>query len=103
MTNNRRRLVGMVTAANTAKTVKVQVDRTYRHQLYQKVVRESKTYMVHDELGCQVGDQVRIVETRPISKRKRWAVEEILQEIEQAEIIAQQLEIVDETAEETEE
>lgn len=103
MTNERRRLVGVVTAANSAKTVKVQVDRTYRHQLYQKVLRESKTYMAHDEIGCQVGDQVKIVETRPISKRKRWAVEEILQEIEQAEIIAQQLEIVDETAEETEE
>jgi small subunit ribosomal protein S17 len=100
MTNNRRRLVGVVTAANSAKTVKVQVDRTYRHPLYQKVLRTSKTYMVHDELGCQVGDEVKIVETRPISKRKRWAVEEILREIEQAEAIAQQLEIVDESAEE---
>ncbi len=100
MTNKRRRLVGVVTAANSPKTVKVQVDRTYRHPLYQKVLRTSKTYMVHDELGCEVGDEVKIVETRPISKRKRWAVEEILREIEQAEAIAQQLEIVDESAEE---
>lgn len=80
MTSRRRRLTGRVVAANSAKTVTVRVDRTFRHRLYEKVLRGNKRYMVHDELGATVGDQVRIVESRPISKRKRWAVEEVLRE-----------------------
>lgn len=79
MSNRRKRLVGKVVRAASAKTVTVSVDRTFRHQLYQKVLRSSKNYMVHDEHGVSVGDQVRIVESRPISKRKRWVVEEVVQ------------------------
>jgi small subunit ribosomal protein S17 len=56
----------------------VVVGRTYRHKLYKKVVRSKKKFMAHDEMDCQIGDQVRIVESRPISRRKRWVVEEIL-------------------------
>lgn len=79
MSNKRKRLVGKVTRTSSEKTVMVQVNRTYRHQLYQKVLRSRKRYMVHDEHGVSVGDQVRIVESRPISKRKRWVIEEVLQ------------------------
>jgi small subunit ribosomal protein S17 len=76
--NNRRRLVGFVTSNKMEKTVVVEVSRTFRHPLYKKVVHHSKRMMAHDELDCQIGDQVRIVESRPISRYKHWVVEEIL-------------------------
>ena len=76
--NNRRRLIGVVTSNKMQKTVVVEVARTYRHPLYQKVVHSSKRMMAHDELGCQIGDHVRIVESRPLSRRKRWVVEEVI-------------------------
>lgn len=79
MSNNRRRLTGRVVRSKMQNTVTVRVDRTYRHPLYQKVLRGSKNFLVHDELGAQPGDRVRIVEGRPRSKRKRWVVEEVLQ------------------------
>lgn len=78
MTNTRRRLVGVVTRTNSEKTVTVRIDRSSQHPLYGKVIRTNKNYLVHDELGCHLGDQVRMIESRPISKRKRWVVEEIL-------------------------
>ena len=77
--NNRRRLSGGVVSNKMQKTVVVEVTRTSRHRLYNKVVSVSNRFMAHDELDCQIGDEVRIVESRPISKRKRWVVEEILQ------------------------
>lgn len=76
--NNRRRLIGTVTGNKMQKTVVVEVSRTYRHPLYHKVVRSSKMYKAHDELGCNLGDKVQIVESQPISKTKRWVVEEIV-------------------------
>jgi small subunit ribosomal protein S17 len=76
--NNRRRLVGTVISDKMDKTVVVSVDRVYRHPLYRKVVRSAKTYKVHDELGASVGDKVRIVESKPISRTKNWVVEEII-------------------------
>jgi small subunit ribosomal protein S17 len=76
--NKRRRLTGVVTSDKMEKTVIVEVARTYRHPLYKKVVHDRKRYLVHDELGSQVGDQVRIVESKPISRHKKWVVEEIL-------------------------
>jgi len=85
MTNNRRRLTGRVVRSKTQNTVTVKVDRTFRHRLYQKVMHGSKKFLVHDELGAQPGDRVRIVESRPISKRKRWVVEEVLMKAESAE------------------
>jgi small subunit ribosomal protein S17 len=60
------------------KTVVVEISRTYRHPLYKKVVSSRKRVMAHDELGCQIGDHVRIVESQPISRHKTWVVEEIL-------------------------
>ena len=76
--NKRRRLDGVVTSDKMTKTVVVEISRTYRHPLYQKVVHSRKRVKAHDELGSRVGDQVRIVESQPISKEKRWVVESIL-------------------------
>ncbi|MGC9522382.1 MAG: 30S ribosomal protein S17 [Anaerolineae bacterium] len=83
MKERRRRLVGTVTSDKMDKTVVVAVERHYRHPLYEKVVRSEKTFMAHDENNeCHEGDTVQIVETRPYSRRKRWAVEEILERAE---------------------
>jgi len=85
--NERRRLTGVVTSNKMDKSVLVVITRSYRHPLYKKVVYNKKKVMAHDELGCEVGDQVKIVESRPISKRKHWVVEEILhREIDTEEI-----------------
>ena len=78
MKGNRRRLVGKVTSNKMQKTVVVQVDSRSRHPLYGKVVNKASRFMAHDELGAAMGDTVRIVESRPISKHKRWVVEEIV-------------------------
>jgi small subunit ribosomal protein S17 len=75
--NNRRRMNGVVTSNKMTKTVVVEVIRTYRHPLYRKVVHSSMRVKAHDELNCQVGDRVQIVESRPISKQKKWVVEAI--------------------------
>lgn len=76
--NNRRRIRGFVTSNKMQKSVVVEISRTYRHRLYKKVVHVRKRVMAHDELGCQIGDQVWIVESQPISRRKRWVVESIV-------------------------
>jgi small subunit ribosomal protein S17 len=84
MEAQRKRLTGQVVSDKMDKTVVVLVQRTRQHRLYGKVIRVSKRYKVHDERNtCRVGDQVRIVESRPFSKDKHWAVEEILQRAEQ--------------------
>ena len=80
MKSQRRHLVGTVTSDKMDKTVVVTVERSFRHPLYEKVIRSSKKYMAHDEdNACHVGDTVQIVETRPYSRRKRWAVDAILE------------------------
>lgn len=80
MKEQRKRLVGIVTSDKMDKTIVVVVERQYRHPLYKKVVRSTKKYLAHDEENaCQVGDRVRILESRPLSRRKRWVVEEILE------------------------
>ena len=90
--NNRRRLTGFVMSNKMDKTVVVDVTRTYRHRLYKKVMTDHTRFKAHDELGCQVGDQVRIVESQPISRHKRWVVEEILRSSEQALPVEEELE-----------
>jgi len=71
--------LGIVVGKKMAKTVTVLVTRQVRHPLYKKTIRRKKTFLVHDETEkCKVGDVVRIVETRPISKRKTWRVLEII-------------------------
>jgi small subunit ribosomal protein S17 len=76
--NNRRRMTGVVKSNKMEKTVVVEISRTYRHPLYKKVVHSHKRVMAHDELGAEIGDHVRIVESRPISRHKHWVVEEIV-------------------------
>lgn len=76
--NNRRRLIGVVTSNKMQKTVVVEITRSFRHPLYRKVVHLSKRVKAHDEIGCQVGDQVQIVESRPLSREKSWVVETVI-------------------------
>ena len=72
--------MGRVVSDKMDKTVVVRVERMHRHPLYKKVVKKSKKYKAHDEGNeCRVGDLVRIVESRPLSREKRWVVEEILE------------------------
>jgi small subunit ribosomal protein S17 len=71
----KRILQGVVTSDKADKTITVRVERRYTHPIYQKTVRSSKKYAVHDEQNkCKVGDVVKIMESRPISKTKKWAV-----------------------------
>ncbi|MBN2199715.1 MAG: 30S ribosomal protein S17 [Candidatus Aminicenantes bacterium] len=71
--------VGVVVGKKMRKTVTVLVTRQIRHPLYKKIVRSRKTFLAHDEYEkCKLGDVVRILETRPISKRKKWRVTKIL-------------------------
>jgi small subunit ribosomal protein S17 len=80
MREQRRALVGTVTSNKMDKTVVVTVERVTRHPLYGKVVRRNRKYKAHDEgNSCQMGDVVRIRECRPISKDKKFFVEEILE------------------------
>jgi len=76
--NNRRRLEGVVTSNKMEKTVVVKTKRSFRHPLYGKVVESNRKLVAHDEMDSQIGDTVRIVESRPISKTKRWVVEKIV-------------------------
>lgn len=103
MSNKRRRLTGEVKQAKMQKTIRVQVDQTYRHPLYQKIIRKSRQYLVHDEVGCRPGDQVVIVESRPISKLKRWSVERVLSRATEEEVAASTQELVDDAQLEAEE
>ena len=97
--NKRRRLTGTVKSNKMDKTVIVDVTRTFQHPLYHKVVRSVKAYKVHDEIGCNVGDKVVIVESAPISKTVRWVVESIVM----VEIRQESLEAVEEAIEKAEE
>lgn len=76
--NNRRRITGFVTSNKMEKTVVVEISRTYRHLLYKKTVHSRSRLMAHDELGCQIGDEVVLIESMPISRKKRWVVEKIV-------------------------
>jgi small subunit ribosomal protein S17 len=78
MKTHRRRLVGKVTSNKMTKTVVVQVESRQRHPLYGKVVHKATRFKAHDEHGCQMGDTVQIVESKPISKEVRWVVEAVL-------------------------
>ena len=81
MSNLEKRKVreGLVVSNNMAKTGVVAVETRKVHPLYKKAVRRTKKYKAHDEnSACKIGDKVRIVETRPLSKEKRWRVTEIV-------------------------
>jgi small subunit ribosomal protein S17 len=74
----RNEQIGTVVKANMQKTVVVAVERLVRHAVYRKTIKRTSTFMAHDEKGAKKGDTVRIVESRPLSRHKRWRVEEIL-------------------------
>lgn len=71
--------IGIVASDKMTKTVVVRVDRLVLHRKYRRYVKRTSKFMAHDEVGSTIGDKVRIVETRPLSARKRWRVVEILQ------------------------
>ncbi len=79
-------MLGWVISNKMAKTAVVGVETQKRHPLYKKAVRRTVKFKVHDELGCKVGDWVRIVESRPISREKRWRVAEIVARGDVAEL-----------------
>ncbi|PRP91483.1 30S ribosomal protein S17 [Enhygromyxa salina] len=78
--SRRRTLLGEVVSDKMDKTVVVQVTRRYRHPRYKKYIQERTRYKAHDEANeAKVGDKVRIIEARPRSKDKRWAVQAVLE------------------------
>lgn len=89
MKERRKRLTGHVLSDKMDKTVVVQVERLSRHPRYGKVLRVRKKYKAHDERNdCHIGDLVRIVESRPLSREKRWQVEEIVKRAEEIPEVA---------------
>lgn len=78
--NLRKSRTGVVVSTAMDKTISVQVERRLRHPIYGKFIKKSKKFMAHDEMNtCNVGDLVRISETRPLSKRKRWRLVDIVE------------------------
>ena len=78
--NSRKTIVGIVTSDKMDKTIVVTVEEFVRHSLYGKAVKRTKKIKAHDENNeCQIGDKVRIMETRPLSKDKRWRFVEIVE------------------------
>jgi len=82
--NLRKTRTGLVVSDKMDKTVVVAVETLVRHALYQRTIRRTKRLKAHDEENsCRIGDKVRIMETRPLSKEKRWRIIEILERAEQ--------------------
>jgi small subunit ribosomal protein S17 len=77
--NQRASKVGVVSSDKMTLTCVVRVDRLIKHPKYRRYVRRTSKFMAHNEKGATTGDKVRIEETRPLSKRKRWRVVEIIQ------------------------
>jgi small subunit ribosomal protein S17 len=81
--NRRKERVGIIVSDKAEKTVTVSVEALVRHPMYKKRVRRSKKFIVHDERNeAHVGDTVRIIETRPLSKRKRWRLANVISRAE---------------------
>lgn len=80
--HKRAEKVGIVASDKMTNTVTVRVDRLVKHPVYRKYVKKRKKFMAHDDMGAKIGDRVKIVETRPLSARKRWRVVEIIQRAE---------------------
>jgi len=80
MTNDRRRLIGRVVSDKMEKTVVVAIERRKAHRVYKKVVKSTKKIYAHDESNSiEVGSVVQVVESKPLSKTKRWVVEQVLE------------------------
>jgi small subunit ribosomal protein S17 len=79
---HRKTQVGVVVSDKMEKTVVVKVDRLVKHQVYNKYIKRSVKYKVHDEQNsCKIGDRVQIIECRPLSKDKRWSLKQIIESI----------------------
>src|SRR3990172_12321317 len=92
MPGRQKSLIGTVVSDKMDKTVTVAVGSTRRHPLYHKIMQRTKRYLAHDDrLGAKPGDLVRIVETRPLSRHKRWRVIEIVTRGEVAEIAPREI------------
>ena len=92
MEEKRKTRFGKVVSNKMDKTVVIAVETPKRHSVYKKTVRRAVKYKAHDEKNqCQLGDTVRIVETRPLSKNKRWRVAEVVTKGEVAEIKPQEI------------
>jgi small subunit ribosomal protein S17 len=82
----RKTLVGEVVSNKMVKTVSVRVDRLMKHPQFKRYVRRSRSFMAHDENNmCQPGDRVKIIESRPLSRHKRWRVVAVLERAESQE------------------
>lgn len=82
--SKRKVMTGRVVSDKMQKTVVVAVETLVRHPLYQRTIRRTKKFKAHDEQNsCRIGDKVKMMETRPLSKEKRWRVIEILERAEQ--------------------
>ena len=80
---NRKLRTGTVTSDQMDKTVAVEIVRAYQHPLYKKIVRSTTKILAHDEQNmCRVGDLVQVVEVRPLSRRKRWKVRQVVSKTE---------------------
>ncbi len=78
--NLRKTRVGVVVSNSMDKTISVRVERRVKHPIYGKYLTKSKKYLAHDEKNeCNIGDKVRIMETRPLSRRKCWRLVEIIE------------------------
>ena len=76
---NKKKMIGVVVKNKMDKTVIVEIERSYKHSIYHKYLKTKKRYKAHDEENkCEIGDRVLIVETRPLSKEKKWLVKDIL-------------------------
>lgn len=92
MAGRQKSMIGTVVSDKTEKTVTVVVEFTRKHLLYHKIMKRSSRFLAHDDrFGAKPGDLVRILETRPISRRKRWRVTEIIQRGEVAEIAPREI------------
>ncbi|MCB0275243.1 MAG: 30S ribosomal protein S17 [Calditrichaeota bacterium] len=78
----RKTRVGMVVSDKMDKTVVVAVERPVKHPLYKKFIRQTTKFHAHDDSNqCDIGDKVRIMETRPLSRTKRWRIVEIIEKV----------------------
>lgn len=77
---NKKQIIGVVTSTKMDKTITVKVERRLKHPIYGKYVRKSNKFMAHDEKNdCNEGDLVKIQESRPLSRRKRWSLIEVIE------------------------
>lgn len=78
--NLRKERIGLVVSNKMDKSIVVQIERRFRHEIYGKFVKKTNKFIAHDEKNeCNIGDTVRIMETRPLSKNKNWRLVEILE------------------------